>query len=729
MVKETTGLKTLEEDIDEYSNAVWLARLLILAIPIAGYQIYAGVINIMDFDSFLAYLMTANGGISLIICIIIAKWCREVTKHRRESTSLYRAEISQRLTSFIVIVCSILAALCIPVIVTLLINRGFMVDHFKALASQSNLWDYLYKGRTLEEVTDETLLYRDIYAGTCFLMLCYYLLAVSTSVKFITFNYGITSDIIFTTNWFMFAFSILTYWATSRIVNYVHNSKLSSLFPNWIIYGLLGLSATLGVVSFFIWCINSRKWRFGYFLFSMIFIILGLASIVLVGGSFACSRNVYNYYKTGDNNNKEFAYRMKLVPHTVIEDFGCPNKYIPIDDNCPSYLQTDRWEYGLPYHQTPRMCLNRACDGLLGQLYSQDLYLTAQVALLLVMFEFLVAIGCFYYICNIKYDYHDGNRKKDFIWFSLMMALLVIIGGIYLHRHGAFKGLTEESPIEEESDKITYIGPLTPLVFFQEHASLTFLDAITDLNQKRNRLYVTGRWDSDHQIYGLEGLGTSSSTYSELASTLIQSRSNLLFYNDEKNKRTVAIFYQSSIAAQNERSQTWILRRILSELYESGLKIYKPKTDAELKEDKFKAWIQSSLKTPARPVWLYSPTNLPESFNNQLEYRQRYTTYVWNQFNMFEINTVGGINSSFDDLKTAVEPDKPSVALYNLEEEYRITVCIFFYSTKVTDKALKEAFAQFENEMAEREIPVIRIDNKDNFTYDYINKAVTTIDK
>jgi len=96
-------------------------------------------------------------------------------------------------------------------------------------------------------------------------------------------------------------------------------------------------------------------------------------------------------------------------------------------------------------------CLNERCCGLLGQLYTSDLLVLSNLALVTIVAGCLVSVGC-YYFWYVSWVDTARSKKKDFIWLILMVleiaGILVLLFAakkayIYEKRGGSGSRLLE----------------------------------------------------------------------------------------------------------------------------------------------------------------------------------------------------------------------------------------------------------------------------------------------
>ena len=157
-------------------------------------------------------------------------------------------------------------------------------------------------------------------------------------------------------------------------------------------------------------------------------VILDVLFIALVFFSVLKAGNIYQYYKDGNGDMKLFATNFANIFQLEIEDFGCPNKYIPLSPGCPAPLHQRRWEWNLPTFQTPIMCLNQDCSGLTGEMFAEIYYPLINSSLLAALVANILIFSLISLIRRPEnLAQNQASTKETKFWFA---AHFIFFGGL-----------------------------------------------------------------------------------------------------------------------------------------------------------------------------------------------------------------------------------------------------------------------------------------------------------
>lgn len=212
----------------------------------------------------------------------------------------------------------------------------------------------------------------------------------------------------------------ITYYADFAF-GYEEYPQIRAHFPVWNVRALFVLGIAVTVLSFVAFLIDHQSWRVGFFVLSFLLLVVLVLLVNFTGYAYRNSRQTYEYYK-GVTDAQVAHDRLYYVHVDAIQGYGCPVKYLPAT-TCGVADQVSQWETAATAPAT-LYCVNTACAGLNGQLYSDTLLNLSNFGLLATIAGCIVSIGC-YYFWYVSWVDTARDKKKDFIW--LVIKALAII--------------------------------------------------------------------------------------------------------------------------------------------------------------------------------------------------------------------------------------------------------------------------------------------------------------
>jgi hypothetical protein len=285
-------------------------------------------------------------------------------------------------------------------------------------------------------------------------------------------------------------------------------------------------------------------------------------SVLFSGYAFRYARYINQNY----SNPATCSARMSNIDQDELIAIGCSSKYVynpgtnTLLTQCPNSQIGTYWENdvgvnaNLQTHQTT--CLNMACCGLLGQVYSSTTYNLAIISLATLIMAGMVSIGCYYFWYVHFYASPHKNNLNEYTWVILMGILLFTFIFVYSLVPAYY-------PRQYGQNVVTQITPPQNIVSINasqigENACYS-LQQLTSLNFNM----ITHCAQADCSVFPLAMSITASNSYFNTANIPTE----IIDFSDPKTKNVVWPKAGANDAYISMYAPPMILQTALANLY------------------------------------------------------------------------------------------------------------------------------------------------------------------
>jgi hypothetical protein len=401
----------VESSKEVFNFLLWLRRFTIVSIPITIYQIVASAIHLSDCNSSLNKIEVVESSLSFVLILILLKRVISAFDSNNHLENLLEAGTKEQNLYFISTV--FLAIAKIVIVLNVYIQSPYVSEYLTAIASNTELWKNAFGNKTLIDVSTTLLNLRIAYIFFDVFLTVYFLLVARGLFYHISNKKQAISSLINSANLVAITFALIAICRLQIDEKYQAYPYLKQLVSAITLNRLFAGLISLVVLCFVSWIVNYKRWKAGYFIFSVVFLVLGIYLATTAGFTYRGTRAVRSYYLTNWHDRLEMVHENELLA------IGCPSKYS--SDSCSISEQVNKWETTKTV-----ACLNSACAGLLSQLYSNEFLSLSNEAILALAFLTIVA-GGFYYFWYIVPREPYIPSQTDFIWLILLVLVTIVV--------------------------------------------------------------------------------------------------------------------------------------------------------------------------------------------------------------------------------------------------------------------------------------------------------------
>ena len=374
-----------------------------------------------------AGVTTLGGSIAALVWTILTK------RRIRETTELYAQPTDSKLTNAVFLSSFYLVAGSLLVLAIIYARYDWNESFYTAWASNSVQWSDRFgslEPATLKLIAKISLLVIASFNGLYFI---FFLITGRAAYFFLNSHSQNMRKLVFITALLLMASTgALIYLSVNLCGNYHAYPQVLAHFPLEISQAAFEISIGIAVVTLFLFLTNWRRWRIGYFFFTVLLLSLFVLLVNLSGFAYRHATSVHDYYESADACPNRLAKASK----SWLESYGCPNKYIfhadgsSISTDCQANQKGDIWEEDIGKDNAAKQhaqgCLNLACCGVVADLYSTDLFIFAELSLIVTLMIGILSIGTYYLWHIDRTNTLDLPKKlSDLGWLGAMLAVAI----------------------------------------------------------------------------------------------------------------------------------------------------------------------------------------------------------------------------------------------------------------------------------------------------------------
>jgi len=406
---------------EKYVPLSKLKKASYIMLPLALYQIFYGIISKGYSTGSFPTTLAINGIISVVLAFSILRWAGRRAQAEKEIFRANKDENEGPFGSSFVFITSLLeSAASVVLLLNQYMQREYTNEYLVAVNSSSALWESNFGAQTLMEAERKMNLYYNIYALIQVAFMIYYASAADISFKYVKSDDSTMSKLVSISNLLLLSFSLGLTWMLGHAIVYDDNEYLAKLFPEWILKIQLTIAIMTSIFSFFVWVTNYTKSKAGCFILCVFLTFTLLGNMYLTGKAERSTKQVYNFYKD-TSNSIQWTNIMSYVNQKELIKIGCPSKYLATT-SCPNSLKAVNWEDTLSMNEENMQCLNTACAGLLGQLYSNEYLIITNLGLLSILANGLVLVGL-YYFWSQRVETKEIKNPREWLFLGLMLLV------------------------------------------------------------------------------------------------------------------------------------------------------------------------------------------------------------------------------------------------------------------------------------------------------------------
>jgi len=399
----------------------WTRNLGYAAIVVAIAALVLASIHVSRHHSRFTIILVTATSLFLIASIAIVYWATRAARNYKSHTDIFQPRSSDTLTKSIFIGGLVLAGLSAFVLTNLYVQDPYSPEYAVATHTNEQSWNaHFGEGTTLDSANNFFRINYIVQSCVAGFFFFFFLLASRSAFRCLKWDNQAMSYLVFLGGTLFLIFGLGLIFYSSVGFDFANYAGVKAHFPLWNIRALFILGIVITVISFVGFLIDHQSWRIGFFVLSFVLLVVLVLLVNFTGYGYRHTRQVYEYYRNAGTCHTNLAN----VHVDDIQSFGCPAKYID-SSACAPTEQVHQWETGKVAATDPLYCLNGACCGLVGQLYSDKFLSLSNYGLLATIAGTIMSIAC-YYFWYVSWVDTTRDKRKDFFWLGIMALSIVV---------------------------------------------------------------------------------------------------------------------------------------------------------------------------------------------------------------------------------------------------------------------------------------------------------------
>lgn len=428
----------VNQRIEETLSLIYILRYVgIIVTLFHAVSLYFLIDSYMDFElEFILFEIIFT--VSMIaLSLGLWAWTRRYVGSIVTWHDLYQQDPPQKSTSFLFTLSMYYWAANLFNIILCYVKDDYVLNQLRGLSTNPALW----KQETDSTLEDEESDHHFVIQFAMFVSLVSFVYYAFTSIvtyRGLTYvNRGVSSFLAISNVIFLVSSIILTY-ESMDLVDYETNPKINAYAPEWIFEGFLYFSPFLILFSLIVAMANYRKSRTGFLTSAILMIVSLLYLINITGYGFRYARHT----RDGFTEQNTCLANLKLLDRDYVAEYSCASKYQlneqgQYSQTCDAAFYTTVWETSQPpktatavstdrllqSSSNQKACLSGECCGVVGNIYSLDLYQVSYFSGFTMFTGAFVAIGSFFLWWVNWMDSNVTPKRSDVYWLVLWFGI------------------------------------------------------------------------------------------------------------------------------------------------------------------------------------------------------------------------------------------------------------------------------------------------------------------
>jgi len=350
---------------------------------------------------------------------------------------LYQPDPPQKSTSVLFTLSMYFWAANLYNLILCYVKDDYIEGELKGLATDPAVWKQEADNSLEDELSDHHFVLQTALFVSLVSFVYYAFTSIVTYRGLAMPNRGVSSFLAISNITFLISSVLLTFEAID-LLDYQENPKITVFAPEWIFDGFVYCAPFLVFFSLIVAYSNFRKSRSGFLISAVLMIASLLFLINITGYGFRYARHT----RDGFTEQATCLDNLKLLSREYVAEYSCASKY-QLDEQgqyvktCDAAHSTTVWEGPKPVNtpdtslETARLlqgteekaCLADECCGVVGNIYSLDLYQVSYLSGLTMFTGAFVAVGSFFLWWVNWMDSIVQPKKSDLYWLAAWFVL------------------------------------------------------------------------------------------------------------------------------------------------------------------------------------------------------------------------------------------------------------------------------------------------------------------